>query len=37
MGLPIGHGEQNEAIALGARARLDGDAGTLTFLEGAVA
>jgi len=36
MGLPVGHGEKNRAFPLGARARLDGAAGTLAFLEGAV-
>ena len=36
-GLPVGHGDVNEAVALGVRVRLDADAGTLTFLEGAVA
>jgi muramoyltetrapeptide carboxypeptidase len=34
--LPIGHGARNAAVALGARARLDGAAGTLGFLEPAV-
>ncbi len=37
MGLPAGHGDDNQSFALGARARLDGSEGTLTFLEGAVA
>ena len=36
-GFPIGHGDQNEALPLGARARLDADASSLTFLESAVA
>jgi muramoyltetrapeptide carboxypeptidase len=36
LGLPVGHGKENRAFPLGARARLDGGAGTLTFLEGAV-
>jgi muramoyltetrapeptide carboxypeptidase len=36
MGLPVGHGQENRAFPLGARARLDGGAGTLSFLEGAV-
>ena len=35
LGLPAGHGEANEPFALGARARLDGREGTLSFLEGA--
>jgi muramoyltetrapeptide carboxypeptidase len=35
-GLPVGHGAINEAVALGVRVRLDADARTLTFLEGAV-
>jgi muramoyltetrapeptide carboxypeptidase len=35
-GFPIGHGEQNEPVALGARVRLEADAARLTFLEGAV-
>jgi muramoyltetrapeptide carboxypeptidase len=35
-GLPIGHGAVNVPVALGTRARLDGGAGTLTFLEPAV-
>jgi muramoyltetrapeptide carboxypeptidase len=34
--LPVGHGRQNRAFPLGARARLDGAQGTLCFLEGAV-
>lgn len=33
-GLPIGHGELNHAVPLGARVRLDADAGRLEFLEG---
>ena len=36
-GFPIGHGAVNVPVALGARVRLDGGAGTLTFLEPAVA
>jgi muramoyltetrapeptide carboxypeptidase len=36
VGLPVGHGEVNRPFPLGARARLDGAAGTLSFLEGAV-
>ncbi|HEY3452271.1 MAG TPA: LD-carboxypeptidase [Myxococcales bacterium] len=36
-GLPVGHGRANQPFPLGARARLDAAAGTLTFLEGAVA
>lgn len=36
-GLPIGHGQVNVAVPLGARVRLDAGAGTLTFLEGLVA
>ena len=35
-GLPIGHGAVNLAVPLGARVRLDGDAGILAFLEPAV-
>jgi len=35
-GLPIGHGCINQPVPLGARVRLDADACTLTFLEGAV-
>jgi len=35
-GLPVGHGRANRAFPLGARARLDSRAGTLSFLEGAV-
>jgi muramoyltetrapeptide carboxypeptidase len=35
-GLPVGHGERNLALPHGARVRLDADAGTLEFLEGAV-
>ncbi|MBV8742599.1 MAG: LD-carboxypeptidase [Sinobacteraceae bacterium] len=35
-GFPVGHGERNEALALGSRVRLDADARTLTPLEGAV-
>ena len=36
-GFPVGHGEANEPLPLGARVRLDADRRTLTFLEGAVA
>ncbi len=36
-GFPVGHGEVNEPVPLGARVRLDADRYTLTFLEGAVA
>jgi muramoyltetrapeptide carboxypeptidase len=36
-GLPIGHGAVNVPVGLGTRVRLDGGAGTLTFLEPAVA
>ena len=36
-GFPIGHGAVNVPVALGARVRLDGGAGRLTFLEPAVA
>lgn len=36
-GFPIGHGEENEPVPLGARVRLDADARRLTFLEAAVA
>ncbi len=36
IGLPVGHGNDNRPIPLGARARLDGNKGTLAFLEGAV-
>jgi len=35
-GFPIGHGDENEPVALGTRVRLDADARTLTFLEAAV-
>lgn len=35
-GFPIGHGAANEPVPLGARARLDAAARTLTFLEAAV-
>ena len=34
-GFPIGHGERNEPVPLGVRVRLDADAQTLTFLQGA--
>ncbi|HEV2285340.1 MAG TPA: LD-carboxypeptidase [Steroidobacteraceae bacterium] len=36
-GFPIGHGDLNDPVPLGARVRLDAGARTLTFLEGAVA
>jgi len=36
-GFPVGHGDVNEPVPLGVRARLDADAATLTFLEPAVA
>lgn len=36
-GLPIGHGAENVPVPLGVRVRLDADAGTLGFLEPAVA
>jgi muramoyltetrapeptide carboxypeptidase len=36
-GVPIGHGDRNRAIPLGARVTIDAAAGTLTFLDGAVA
>jgi len=36
-GLPIGHGEDNEPVPLGARVRLDAGARRLEFLEAAVA
>jgi len=35
--LPVGHGQVNAPLALGARVRLDGSAGTLTSLEAATA
>ena len=35
-GFPIGHGEHNEPVPLGASVRLDADAPKLTFLEAAV-
>jgi muramoyltetrapeptide carboxypeptidase len=35
-GFPIGHGEHNAPVPLGARVRLDADAASLTFLEPAV-
>lgn len=35
-GFPVGHGEVNEAVPLGVRARLDADTARLTFLEAAV-
>jgi muramoyltetrapeptide carboxypeptidase len=35
-GFPIGHGDLNEAVPLGARVRLDATARTLIFLEAAV-
>ena len=36
-GFPVGHGEVNEPVPLGARVRLDAERCTLTFLEAAVA
>ena len=36
VGLPAGHGKQNEPLPLGALVELDATAGTLTFLEGVV-
>jgi muramoyltetrapeptide carboxypeptidase len=36
LGVPIGHGARNRAVPLGARVRLDGATGVLTFLEAAV-
>jgi muramoyltetrapeptide carboxypeptidase len=36
-GFPVGHGEVNEPVPLGAQVRLDADRRTLTFLEGGVA
>ena len=36
-GFPIGHGDVNEPVPLGARVRLDAGARTLTFLQGGVA
>jgi len=36
-GFPVGHGDVNAAVPLGARSRLDATSGTLDFLEGAVA
>ncbi len=35
-GFPVGHGEANEPVPLGARVRLDAGARSLTFLEAAV-
>jgi muramoyltetrapeptide carboxypeptidase len=35
-GFPIGHGDENEPVPLGARVRLDADARSLSFLEAAV-
>jgi muramoyltetrapeptide carboxypeptidase len=35
-GLPVGHGAVNQPVPLGARVRLDADAGRLEFLEPAV-
>jgi muramoyltetrapeptide carboxypeptidase len=35
-GFPVGHGELNEPVPLGARVRLDAQAASLTFLEPAV-
>jgi muramoyltetrapeptide carboxypeptidase len=34
-GLPVGHGDVNAALALGVRARLDGDQGQLSLIDGA--
>jgi muramoyltetrapeptide carboxypeptidase len=34
-GFPVGHGDINEPVALGVRARLDAGSATLTFLESA--
>jgi muramoyltetrapeptide carboxypeptidase len=36
-GAPIGHGRSNRAVPHGARVRIDAAAGTVTFVEGAVA
>ena len=36
-GFPVGHGEVNQPLPLGAEVELDAGAGTLAFLEGAVA
>ncbi len=36
-GAPVGHGTRNRALPHGARVRLDADAGTLAFLDAAVA
>jgi muramoyltetrapeptide carboxypeptidase len=36
-GFPVGHGELNEPVPLGARVRLDAERCTLSFLEAAVA
>jgi muramoyltetrapeptide carboxypeptidase len=36
-GFPMGHGAVNVPVPLGTRVRLDGGAGTLSFLEPAVA
>jgi muramoyltetrapeptide carboxypeptidase len=35
-GFPVGHGDANEPVPLGARVRLDAGARSLTFLEAAV-
>jgi len=35
-GLPVGHGERNQALPHGTRVRLSADDGSLEFLEGAV-
>jgi muramoyltetrapeptide carboxypeptidase len=35
-GFPIGHGDVNEPVPLGAAVRLDADSATLTFLQAAV-
>ncbi len=34
-GLPVGHGDANAALPLGVRARLDGDRGRLSLIDGA--
>ncbi len=36
LGLPVGHGARNRAVALGARVEIDADIGRFTPLEGAV-
>ena len=33
-GLPVGHGNVNAALPLGVRARLDGDRGRLSLIDG---